>query len=158
MEIVVDRSGSMQETMVYDGQKLNRLEVSKLVLKDFIGGGDGFEGRGADMIGLVTFAQLLSWLFKRYHDITVAVLTGFMLGSLRKVWPWKEAVEFATDRHGELVPIVENNVLPPLQVNGSFNVEIAFALLVALLGLGAVLLLDRWANRTDTTAEHVPAN
>lgn len=57
MEIVVDRSGSMKEMMVYDGEKLNRLEVSKRVLKDFVGGGDGFEGRAADMIGLITFAR-----------------------------------------------------------------------------------------------------
>lgn len=57
MEIVVDRSGSMKEMMVYGGEKLNRLEVSKLVLKDFISGGDGFEGRSADMIGLITFAR-----------------------------------------------------------------------------------------------------
>lgn len=56
MEIVVDRSSSMEEMMDYDGEKLNRLEVSKRVLKDFIGGGGGFEGRDSDMIGLVTFA------------------------------------------------------------------------------------------------------
>jgi Ca-activated chloride channel family protein len=68
MEIVVDRSGSMQEKMVYDGEKLNRLEVSKLVLKDFIGGGDGFEGRAADMIGLVTFA--------RYADTICPLVQG----------------------------------------------------------------------------------
>ena len=86
-------------------------------------------GIGA-VIGLVTFAQVLSWLFKRYRDVTVAVLTGFMLGSLRKVWPWKETLEFITDRHGELVPLIERNVLPALQVNGSFNMEIVYASLL----------------------------
>ena len=96
------------------------------------------------VIGLVTFAQVLSWLFKRYRDVTVAVLTGFMLGSLRKVWPWKETLEFTTDRHGELVPLIERNVLPALQVNGSFNMEIVYALVAALLGLALVLLIERW--------------
>lgn len=100
-------------------------------------------GIGA-VIGLVTFAQVLSWLFKRYRDVTVAVLTGFMLGSLRKVWPWKETMETMVDRHGEVVPLVERNVLPALQVNGSFNMEIVYAVLAALLGLALVLLIDRW--------------
>ena len=48
----------------------------------------------------VTFAQVLGWLFKRYHDLTVAVLTGFMLGSLRKVWPWKIDVASAGESAG----------------------------------------------------------
>jgi putative membrane protein len=97
-------------------------------------------GLGA-VVGIVTFAQLLSWLFKRYHDLTVAVLTGFMLGSLRKVWPWKETVEFIVDRHGEVLPIVQRNVLPGM------GVEVAYALALAVTGLAAVLLLDRLANR-----------
>ena len=40
-------------------------------------------------VGIIFFSRLLSWLFKRYHDLTVALLTGLMLGSLRKIWPWK---------------------------------------------------------------------
>ena len=95
-------------------------------------------------IGLVTFAQVLSWLFRRYRDVTVAVLTGFMLGSLRKVWPWKETLEFGADRHGEMFPLVERNVLPALQVDGHFNLAIIFALLAALLGLALVLVIERW--------------
>lgn len=102
-------------------------------------------GIGA-VIGLVTFAQILSWLFKRYRDTTIAVLTGFMLGSLRKVWPWKETLEFYTDRHGVLTPLLERNVLPALQVNGQFNAEIIYALLAALLGLALVLVIERWGN------------
>lgn len=97
-------------------------------------------------IGIVSFAQLLSWLFKRYHDLTVAVLTGFMLGSLRKVWPWKEVVSYITDRHGEIIPTVERNILPPLTINGTFNMEIAFALGLVLIGLVLVLVIDYTAN------------
>jgi putative membrane protein len=43
------------------------------------------------MTGLLSFARLLRWLLRRFHDVTVACLAGFMLGSLRKIWPWKEA-------------------------------------------------------------------
>ena len=103
-------------------------------------------------VGLVTFAQLLSWLFKRYHDATMAVLTGFMLGSLRKVWPWKETLETFTDRHGELVPLIEKNVLPAFQVDGAFNREILYALIAGLVGLAAVLLIERWGKRPEAPA------
>lgn len=99
-------------------------------------------------IGLVTFAQLLGWLFRRYRAVTIAVLTGFMIGSLRKVWPWKEVLDYMIDRHGEMVPIVERNILPPLYAGAGFNLEIFLALGMALLGLGAVILLDRMAKNT----------
>ena len=101
-------------------------------------------GIGA-VVGLVTFAQLLGWLFKRYHDLTIALLTGLMLGSLRKVWPWKIDLEFMTDRHGELVPILQQNILPPWSVNGAFNSEILVGLALALVGCAVVLLLERLA-------------
>ena len=102
-------------------------------------------GIGA-VVGIVSFAQVLSWLFKRYHDLTVALLTGFMLGSLRKVWPWKEVLATITDRHGELIPTVERNILPSLTVNGAFNLEIVYAVLLAIAGFSLVVLLEQWAN------------
>lgn len=62
--------------------------------------------------GIISFSHLLSWLLKHVHDITVAVLMGFMVGSLNKVWPWKEVVETYTDSHGKIMPLVESNVMP----------------------------------------------
>jgi len=105
-------------------------------------------GIGA-VVGLVSFAQVLSWLFKRYHDLTVALLTGFMIGSLRKVWPWKEVLESMTDRHGELIPIVERNILPSFSINGAFNLEIVYALLLAIAGFVLVLIIERAATVAD---------
>ncbi|NJN84227.1 MAG: DUF368 domain-containing protein [Caldilineaceae bacterium] len=105
-------------------------------------------GFGA-VIGLVTLAQVLGWLFKRYHDPTLAVLTGLMVGSLRVLWPWKVPVEFVTDRHGELVPSVQNNVLPPLYVDGAINMQIVYALALAAIGFVLVMLLDSWARRRE---------
>ncbi|HRJ42654.1 MAG: DUF368 domain-containing protein [Caldilineaceae bacterium] len=98
-------------------------------------------GAGA-VIGLISFAQVLGWLFKRYHNLAIALLTGLMLGSLRKIWPWKEVLATITDRHGELIPTVEANVLP-----AAFGSEVVSALGLAILGFAAVLLLDRLANR-----------
>ncbi len=94
-------------------------------------------GLGA-AVGIVTFAQLLGYLFKKHHDLTVAVLTGFMLGSLRKLWPWKETVETALDRHGEVIPIRQLNILPP-----AIDTEFFIAIGLMVLGVVLVILLDR---------------
>lgn len=86
--------------------------------------------------GIIAFSRLLGWLLKRYHDLMVAVLTGLMLGSLRKVWPWKETLESAADIHGRLVPLVQANILP----RGG---EFAIPLLLMGVGLAVVLFLER---------------
>lgn len=86
-------------------------------------------------VGLMSFVRLLRWMFTRYHDLTVAVLIGLILGALRKVWPWKETVNL----HGVLL---ENNVIP-----ASFTNEVFIAILLMVLGFFAVLLLDYLASR-----------
>ena len=62
--------------------------------------------------GIVSFSHLLSWLLKKHHTATVATLTGFMVGSLNKVWPWKETLETYTGSHGAVHPLVEANISP----------------------------------------------
>ena len=94
-------------------------------------------------VGIVTFAQILGWFFKRHHDLTVALLIGLMLGSLRKVWPWKLTLEFIEGRHGKQIPVVQQNVLPSWEVAGSLNGEILMALGLAVLGFGLVVALER---------------
>ena len=88
--------------------------------------------------GLVLFSNLLSWLLKRYHDATIAVLVGFMIGSLNKIWPWKETLETITV-DGEVRPLVEKNILP------SFGVpehHVLIALLMALIGILLILFIE----------------
>ena len=70
--------------------------------------------------GIISFSHLLSWLLEKFHGLTVALLTGFMLGSLNKIWPWKETLETYTDSHGVIQPLVERNILPSTyaQVSG----------------------------------------
>jgi putative membrane protein len=89
-------------------------------------------------VGLALFSRLLGWLFKTYHDLTVAVLAGLMLGSLRKVWPWKETLQSLTDRHGKIVPLVQENILP-----SQWTGEVATALSLAMIGFLVVFFLDR---------------
>lgn len=63
-------------------------------------------------VGLLSFSHLLSWLFKRFHDETVALLTGFLVGSLSLVWPWKETLSYYQNSHGESLALEQQNVLP----------------------------------------------
>ncbi len=113
-------------------------------------------------IGLVTFAQILSWLFKRYPDYTVAVLIGLLIGSLRKIWPWKVDTEWMTDANGQIIldeghPIVisQINILPDFTTQAGLT-EFIIALALAGVGVGAVLLIERIASRSRS-AEKVAA-
>lgn len=64
------------------------------------------------VIGIVSFSHLLSWLLKNHHAPTISLLTGFMLGSLNKVWPWKETLQTYVNSHGVEKALVESNVSP----------------------------------------------
>ena len=98
------------------------------------------------IVGLLSFARVVSWLFKKYHNLTVALLSGFMIGSLNRVWPWKVTVESYLDRHGELKPLVEKNVLPMDYLEAtqkdSFFLQ---AVIFAAAGFLIVLAIDRLA-------------
>lgn len=93
-------------------------------------------------VGIITFSRLLSWLFKKYHDLTVALLTGFMLGSLRKVWPWKETIKSVTDIKGKVIPIIQENIFPSL-----WNIEVTNAICLITIGFLIVFSLDYLAAR-----------
>jgi putative membrane protein len=97
--------------------------------------------------GLLSFSRLIAYLLKNYYNLTIALLCGFMLGSLNKVWPWKVVVETYLDRHGEVKPLVEKNVLPwnYLELTGIDPLFLQ-ALLFAALGLGAVVVLEKLGN------------
>lgn len=62
--------------------------------------------------GILSFARIVSWLLDHYHDFTVALLAGFMLGALNKLWPWKATVQTFMDRHGTVKPLIERNISP----------------------------------------------
>jgi putative membrane protein len=91
--------------------------------------------------GLLGFSHLLSWMFAKYRDITIAVLAGFMVGSLNKVWPWKETLQTRLNSKGEEVPFLQENIFPgtyeslynePSQLIGALLLFVAGFLLVYL--------------------------
>ena len=93
-------------------------------------------------LGLITFVRFLNWLLKKYRDPTLAVLTGLMLGALRKVWPWKKTLETVTDSHGDILIISQANALP-----AHWDFEVALALCLMLFGFLVVFLLDLRASK-----------
>ena len=113
------------------------------------------------VFGLVTFAQVLSWLFKKHHDYTLAVLIGLMLGSLRKLWAWKEDVgwlldeagEYILDSHGQIQVIKQINILPDLSTTTAMT-EAGLAVGLAILG-GVIVLLIEWYAQKKEKAEAV---
>ena len=118
-----------------------KYEYVLTAIKDFKIGDMLIFGLGC-IVGLLSFARLVGWLFKKFHNITVAILSGFMIGSLNKVWPWKKAVKTYIDRHGEQQPLVELNVLPTEFEGDPFFLQ---AILFAAGGFLIVLAIDRLA-------------
>ncbi|MCG8346724.1 MAG: DUF368 domain-containing protein [Chloroflexales bacterium] len=98
-------------------------------------------GLGA-VLGLMGFSRVLSWLLKQYHNVTVAVLVGFMIGSLRVIWPWKEILETRIV-DGEVIPIAQRNILPTV------GAELWLALLLCIAGFLIVTVLDHMQSRSN---------
>lgn len=90
--------------------------------------------------GLLGFSKFLSYLLSRYHNATMALLTGLMLGSLRKIWPWKETIDSIVIR-GKTHILSTTNIIPP-QIDGEFYL----ALTLSLMGFAFVIVLQKMTN------------
>ncbi|MBA6156442.1 DUF368 domain-containing protein [Tenacibaculum sp. S7007] len=94
------------------------------------------------IIGLTTFSKLLKWLFTNYKNEMLIALTGLMIGSLNKVWPWKSVISTYTDRHGVVKPLLEKSILPQ---NFNGDSQLLYASLLAIVGFSLILLLEKLA-------------
>jgi putative membrane protein len=96
--------------------------------------------------GLLSFSRLVSWLLHHYHDLTVALLAGFMLGSLNKIWPWKETLSTRTNSKGAIVPYIQENILPThyLEKTGE-DPLVLHALFYAAVGILLVIAIEKIA-------------
>ena len=96
-------------------------------------------GAGA-VIGLLSFSKLLKWLFEKYHRLTLAVITGFMIGSLNKIWPWKETLTFRTNSKGVQVPLNEESISP---FNFDGDPQLLQAITLMVFGVLIILVLEK---------------
>lgn len=99
-------------------------------------------GVGA-IVGLLSFSKILKWLFSHYKNLTLAGLTGFIIGSLNKIWPWKETLTWRENSHGEQVPLLQKSI-SPLSFEGDH--QLAYAILVSCIGYAVIVGLEKIQN------------
>ena len=103
------------------------------------------------VVGLIAFSHFLSWVFKKYRNETIAILTGFILGSVSILWPWQQKI-YLTDPVGELIlkdgiPVVARyeRVLPEV-----LNKEFVFAMAFIITGILSIWLIEKSAEKKST--------
>lgn len=99
------------------------------------------------VIGLVSFSHVLSYMFKRFHNMTIALLTGFMIGSLNKVWPWKETLTTRVNSHGEVVPVTQMSVLPSNYTEAEPLIFGAFIMMA--IGFALIIIMDKFSPKSE---------
>jgi putative membrane protein len=104
-------------------------------------------------IGLLSFSHVLSWLLRRHHLSAVSLLAGFMLGSLNKVWPWKQTLTSYTDSKGDSHSLTERNLMPGDYEALTGNPS-QWGLAIALMAFGAILILglESWGRLLSQNA------
>lgn len=98
-------------------------------------------GLGA-IVGLLSFSKILKWLFANYKNYTLAILTGFIIGSLNKIWPWKETLSWRTNSEGLKVAFKQQSI-SPFQFDG--DAQLTMAIFLAIVGFGLILLMEKIA-------------
>ncbi|WP_299195331.1 DUF368 domain-containing protein [uncultured Amphritea sp.] len=97
------------------------------------------------IVGIMSFSRLLSWMFSHHRKVTLALLAGFMLGSLNKVWPWKYTLAYSINRHGEQVPLQQDNVLPwHFESITGQPAFLVWAIGLTLVGIAIVVVMERY--------------
>ena len=92
------------------------------------------------IVGIKVFSKLLNWMFKHKKNLTLAILTGFMIGSLNKIWPWKEVLSTRVNSKGIKVPLLEKSILP---TNFDGDSQLLMASVFIIIGFFTILLLER---------------
>lgn len=89
------------------------------------------------LIGILSFSKILNWLLKNYQNTMMCFLTGFMIGSLKKIWPWKKVLESKIIR-GKTYVLQEANILPT-----QFDAGFWIAIFLVVIGFISVIMLEK---------------
>lgn len=98
------------------------------------------------VVGLLSFSHLLSWIFKNYKNTALAILSGFMIGSLNKVWPWQNVLKTRMDSHGNEVPWIRESVLPSNYGGETF---VLYCTILLIIGFSIVFVLERLGKNSN---------
>lgn len=91
------------------------------------------------IIGIKVFSKALNWMFKHHKNLTLAILTGFMIGSLNKIWPWKNILKTRLNSEGEEVTLLDESILPAAYDG---DPQLLFAIVFIVFGFAAILVLE----------------
>ncbi len=91
------------------------------------------------VIGLKVFSKALNWMFKHHKNLTLAILTGFMIGSLNKIWPWKKILKTRVNSKGEEVTLLDKSILPSSYDGDN---QIVMAIIFIVIGFATILILE----------------
>lgn len=108
-------------------------------------------GIGA-VVGLLAFSHVLSWVFKHYRNQTIALLTGFILGSVSILWPWQKLI-YLTDAAGQQILKKGEPIVVKYQryMPDSFDQQVIFAILIAIIGIISIWAVEKAAAlKTET--------
>ncbi|TAD95237.1 MAG: DUF368 domain-containing protein [Bacteroidetes bacterium] len=98
------------------------------------------------LLGITSFSHVLNFMLKKYHDLAIALLAGFMVGSLNKVYPWKKVLETYTDRHGVVKPLVTENVFPSEYAGDPYLIS---SILLMIFGFAVVYFIEKMAVKKE---------
>jgi len=110
------------------------------------------------LVGITSISRVISWMFENYKNTTLAVLTGFMVGSLNKVWPWRNTTQWIDKETGEILANIENYATPDnlkilkevsvLPNNFSGEPHMIPVLILMVVGFVAVFGLEKLGNKS----------
>lgn len=102
------------------------------------------------IVGLIAFSHILSWIYKKYKDQTISILTGFILGSLSILWPWKNEV-YRLDsignfilKDGEIIIQGYTKYIPE-----TINIEVILAISLMIMGFITIYLIEKLAGTQE---------
>lgn len=128
-------------------EALKTFEPEKLVILGVFGSGM--------LVGMIIFSRVLSWTFENYKDTTLAVLTGFLLGSLNKIWPWQEVLDTMVKDSGEEVVVFSRSVMPSTFSNLGSNFlygnepQVIGCIVLMILGFATVFVAELLAKKSS---------
>ena len=96
-------------------------------------------GLGA-ITGIKVFSKILNWMFDHHKNIILSILTGFMIGALNKIWPWKEVIQYRVNQSGEKIPFLEKSILPNHYIE---DPQIFYAVVFMTFGFLTIFFLER---------------
>ncbi|WP_299522169.1 DUF368 domain-containing protein [Winogradskyella sp.] len=102
-------------------------------------------GIGA-IVGLKVFSKALNWMFKHQKNLTLAILTGFMIGSLNKIWPWKDILKTRINSEGEEVTLLDKSILPSSYDGDN---QMLLAIVFMLIGIATILVLEYFGRQKN---------